>query len=180
MAEALDQAVETVEPESETSPPPPAEGEIVVPTPPATPVPAPAPPSNGIPEPERIPAPAGAEQHPPATLKNRYLIFPAMPLTNLDSPTATAYGVEDRREPGRKLFALVCTPGLPTRTQAMKELRNETVHGLLPLVDFGAVSWAPLNQSCMIVIFVAFDNIVQQGRPEQQLLVFKLPVDLPA
>lgn len=152
MAEALDQAVETVEPESETSPPPPAEDKVVAPATPETPAPTPAPPSNGIPEPARTPAPAGAAQHPPATLKNRYLIFPAMPLPNLDSPTATAYGVEDRREPGRKLFALVCTPGLPTRTQAMTEQRNHTVHGLLPLIDFGAVPWSPLNQSCMVLI----------------------------
>ena len=170
MAEALDQAVETVEPDSkaslsssggdksgapvaEAAPAPdvvPAPAPVAAPTP--APTPAPAPKTNGIPEPERTPAPAGADQHPPATLKNRYLIFPALPLANLDSPTATAYSVEDRREPGRQLFALVCTPGLPTRTKDMTELRNHTIHGLLPLIDFGPVPWSPLNQSCMIVI----------------------------
>jgi len=143
MAEALDQAVETAEPDHEVSPSPSAEG----------PVDVSARPPSGIPEPERQPAPADASQHPPETLKNRYLIFPAMPLPDLDSPTATAYGVEDQREPGRQLFALICTPGLPTRTQAIIELRNQTMRGLLPLIDFGPIPWAPLNQNCMAVIF---------------------------
>ncbi|MFC1673654.1 hypothetical protein ACFL12_05825, partial [Pseudomonadota bacterium] len=84
---------------------------------------------------------------------NRYLIFPAMPLTDLDSPTALAYGVEDRREPGRQLFALVCTPGLPVRTRTMNTLRSTPVSNVLPLVDYGPVIWGPLGQTCEIVIF---------------------------
>lgn len=109
--------------------------------------------STGIPIPERNTAPADAASHPAATLKNRFLIFPSMPLTDLDTPTASAYSVEDRREPGRHLYALICTPGLPTRTRTMVDLRNQTVRGLIPLVDYGPVHWSPLGQSCQVVIF---------------------------
>lgn len=76
-----------------------------------------------------------------------------MALTDLDAPTASAYAVEDRREPGRHLFALVCTPGLPTRTRTMADLRNQATHGSIPLVDYGPVFWSPLGQSCQVVIF---------------------------
>lgn len=122
----------------------------------APPPPEPAKPESAhgiIPMPEHTTPPADAQSHPAATLKNRFLIFPAMPLTDLDSPTATAYSVEDRREPGRQLFALICTPGLPTRTRAMADLRSLTIHGLMPLVDHGPVFWGPLGQSCLAVIY---------------------------
>ena len=160
MANALDEAVETAPPTSETTPPPVEEAAVVAT--PAPEKPAPAPIKNGpsgtttttgIPIPDRNTPPADAASYEPATLKNRYLVFPAMPLTDLDTPTASAYGVEDRREPGRHLYALVCTPGLPTRTRTMVDLRNQPVHGIVPLVDFGPVHWGPLEQSCQVVIF---------------------------
>lgn len=179
MANALDEAVETVEPKSDMPSSPAEEGTVVLPpqssaqssaqspaptpTPavtagPAAPKPAPAGVSKGfvstgIPIPDRNVAPADAASHPAATLKNRFLIFPSMPLTDLDTPTASAYSVEDRREPGRHLFALICTPGLPTRTRTMVDLRSQVVRGLIPLVDFGPIHWSPLGQSCQVVIF---------------------------
>lgn len=162
MANALDDAVETAEPNPTTAPSPAEEGVAVAPKAPPKAVPKAAAPtagdsehtaSTGIPIPERNSAPADAESHPAATLKNRFLIFPSMPLPDLDAPKASAYAVEDRREPGRHLYALICTPGLPTRTRAMGELRNQTVHGLIPLVDFGPLHWSPLGQSCQVVIF---------------------------
>ncbi len=174
MANALDEAVETAA-QQENPPSPPAEEQgAVAPqeapsaaVPPAQDAPKQEPPtqaapdtppasgtiSTGVPIPERNTAPADAASHPAATLKNRFLIFPSMALTDLDTPTASAYSVEDRREPGRHLYALICTPGLPTRTRIMNELRNQLVHALIPLIDFGPVHWAPLGQSCQAVIF---------------------------
>lgn len=166
MADALDEAVETVEspPDMPSSP---EQEAVSLASAPAPSEPAPPPQaapettgatngksaSTGIPIPERNTAPADAGNHPAATLKNRYLIFPSMPLVDLDTPTASAYAVEDRREPGRHLYALVCTPGLPTRARAMTELRNQILPGLLPLVDFGPVHWSPQGQTCQVVIF---------------------------
>ncbi len=105
-----------------------------------------------FPIPARPTPPTDAADHPPATLKGRYLIFPSLALPELDSPTATAYTVEDRREPNRQLFALICTPGLPARTQVMAKLRSETVSGLMPMIEYGPVHWSPLGQSCQSVI----------------------------
>lgn len=180
MANALEDAVETAPEVADTPPPNGEEAGVSVPksppassseSPAAAPSSAPAAKDNasasdageqspsafsantGIPIPTRNTAPADAENHPPSTLKNRYLIFPSMPLPDLDTPTASAYAVEDRREPGRQLYALICTPGLPTRTKMMAELRNSNVHGLIPLVDHGPVLWSPLGQSCLTVIF---------------------------
>lgn len=171
MANALDEAVETAEPKSDMPSSPAEEAAVVAPTPlppvadeavapdeAAAPKPAPNGAgkgfnSTGIPIPDRNTAPADAAGHPAATLKNRYLILPSMPLIDLDTPTASAYSVEDRREPGRHLFALICTPGLPTRTRTMVDLRSQAVNGLIPLVDYGPVYWPPLGQSCQVVVF---------------------------
>ena len=98
----------------------------------------------------------GIEQgafHGPVLLNDRYLIDPAAPLEDLDSPSAKAYMAEDRRDMGRPLFALICTPGLPVRVNAMAVLRGENFKGILPLVEWGALEWPPLGQSCMVVIF---------------------------
>ena len=89
----------------------------------------------------------------PAMLGKRIKILPGQPLPELDTPSAKAYVAEDQREPARPLYALICTPGLPVRTEVMRELKNVTVHGLIPLVEFGPVDWALLNQRCMAVIF---------------------------
>jgi len=138
MAEALEQAVETVEPDTTTQPLSTEEAGVLPP------------------EPEQTNAPAEAgnnDQHPPAALKGRYLIFPAMSLPELNSPTAPAFTVEDRKEPARNLFALVCSPVVPTATQTMFKIRNASISGLMPLIDFGSVFWSPSGQKCMVIIF---------------------------
>lgn len=100
-----------------------------------------------------------AESAPPspvydrALLLDRYQIDPNAPLGDLDTPSAKAYAVEDQGEMGRRLFALICTPNLPPRLGLMTTLRGSDIPGLLPLVDWGTVDWAPLGQSCMAVIY---------------------------
>ena len=200
MADALDQAVETVEEQMETPPPPAGEdglsapetsgpnaaspateqdvetaeptdaesapdvdGDTVVMSPPPEPEPTPKPepqaePSKknktGIPkadlgEPQ---TPLDPIQFPPVTLNNRYLISPSTALPELNSPSAHAYGVEDQREPGRHLFALICKPGLPIRTTLMAELKKQGVTGMLPMIDYGPVFWAPIDQMTIALI----------------------------
>lgn len=90
---------------------------------------------------------------PPVTLNNRYVISPSLPLPELNSPSAMAYSAEDRREPGRHLFALICKPGLPVRTRLMAELKDLSVIGMLPLIDFGPIKWQPIQQTTLAVVF---------------------------
>lgn len=86
-------------------------------------------------------------------LLDRYQIDIGRPLPDLSTPSASAYAVEDRRDLGRQLFALICTPGLPMRGKVAATLRGSRVHHLLPLVEWRPVDWPPLGQRCMAVIY---------------------------
>ena len=88
----------------------------------------------------------------PVLLHDRYLINPGTPLGDLDSPSAKAYLAEDRHDLGRKLFALICTPGLPPRTNVMAVLKGDDIPGLLPLVEWDTIDWPPLGERSMVVI----------------------------
>ncbi len=89
----------------------------------------------------------------PVIVKDRYAVDPSRPLSDLDSPSAKAFLCEDRRDIDRPLFALICNPGLPTRTNAMQTLKGGGIRGVISLVDFGVAMWTPIKQRTMIVIF---------------------------
>ncbi len=89
----------------------------------------------------------------PALLREHFLINPDSPLEEYDSPSAKAFVVEDRRDLGRALFALICTPGLPPRTDVMAVLKDDFIAGLMPLVEWGTLFWSPLGQICMAIVF---------------------------
>lgn len=89
----------------------------------------------------------------PSILMDRYLIDPNTRLNELDTPSASAFAVVDQAEASRQLFALICTPGLPPRIEAMRALRGSGMPSLLPLVEWGIVNWEPLGQSCMAVLY---------------------------
>ena len=110
-----------------------------------------APEAEAPPEAESLSLPPTAVG--PVLLRDRYLIDFNMPLTDMDTPSAKAYTVEDRRDLGRKLFGLVCTPGLPTRTDAMGALKDKALDGLMPLVEWDAIDCPLLGQRSMIVIY---------------------------
>lgn len=108
---------------------------------------------------EQLREEATTEAAPPAPvyghslLLGRYQINPNAPLSELDTPSAKAYAVRDQSEAARQLFALICTPGLPPRLELMTFLRGNEIPGLLPLVEWGVVDWAPLSQRCLAVIY---------------------------
>ncbi len=89
----------------------------------------------------------------PVTVGEHFLIDLNSPLPELDSPSATAYAAEDRRDLGRKLFALACTPGLPPRVEAMNTLRKSEISGLLQLTEWDIVDWPPQGRRCLVVLF---------------------------
>ncbi|MDA0676131.1 MAG: hypothetical protein O3A88_07245 [Proteobacteria bacterium] len=67
---------------------------------------------------------------PPAMLRDRFRIDPAQPLPDLDTPSAKASTVEDRRDPSRPLFALICNPGLPLRMVTLAVMRSANIKGV--------------------------------------------------
>ena len=89
----------------------------------------------------------------PVLLNDRYNIDPQRPLPDYDSPSAKSYAVEDRRDAGRQLFALVCTPGLPIRSKSMAVLRGTTIAGILALIEEGPIDWPLLGQGTMAIIY---------------------------
>ncbi len=86
-------------------------------------------------------------------LQGRYTIYPNKPLADLNTPTAHAFLAEDRRDPQRPLFALICRPNLPPRTSLMRALKGVQSPGLLQLVEWGPVYWPPASRQCMVVVY---------------------------
>ena len=89
----------------------------------------------------------------PVLLRERYLIDSSQPILELDTPTAKAFVVEDRRDLKRPLYGLVCTPGLPVRLSSIKFFKNFSVNNMLPLIDWGSLYWPALRQNTVVVIF---------------------------
>lgn len=87
------------------------------------------------------------------TLRDRFDIDPGKPLPDFDMPQAKAYDCVDRRGAGRQLFALLCRTDLPLRAGAMRALRGVKAQGLMMLVEFGVVDWAPANRRMMVVVY---------------------------
>ncbi len=86
-------------------------------------------------------------------MKDQYLIDADDPLHDLDTPSAKAFAVRDRNNQDARLFALICTPGLPTRIGLMRELRGDATPGILPLVEWDTVFWPPISQETMVVVY---------------------------
>lgn len=118
------------------------------------------PPPDAIPAPDietpgeaEIPAPPPQQGSGGVLINDRFFIDPSKPIPELDTPSSKAYAVEDRRDLGRALYALICTPGLPTRIDAMGELKEYGLDGLLTLVEWKTVDWPLLGQRTMVVIY---------------------------
>jgi hypothetical protein len=89
----------------------------------------------------------------PVLINDQFLVDVNAPINELDMPSAKAYTARDRRNQEIELFALICTPGLPTRMDVMRRLRDEHHVGLLQLVSWDVVFWPPINQETIIVIY---------------------------
>ncbi len=95
------------------------------------------------------PPPAG----PPGVLRDRYTIRSNQPLPELSSPNAEAFTAEDKRDPNRRLVALICKPELPPRVNVMRALKGVNVLGLQQMVEWGPMTWPPVGRQCMTVIY---------------------------
>ncbi|MCK5778050.1 MAG: hypothetical protein KAH11_04620 [Rhodospirillales bacterium] len=86
-------------------------------------------------------------------IRERFLVNGDKPLPDLDSPNAKAFMAEDRHDLSRNLFALVCTPGIPLRTKAMRQFKANPGPGLLELIEHESVFWPIIGQRTMIIIY---------------------------
>lgn len=94
-------------------------------------------------------APAG----PPGMLRDRYLIRSNQPLPDLSTPNAEAFVAEDKRDPKRLLFALICRPDLPPRVNVMRAIKGLLSPGMIQLVEWGPMNWPPSGRQCMTVVY---------------------------
>ncbi len=90
---------------------------------------------------------------PPGVLRDRYTIRSNQPLPELSTPSADAFVAEDKRDPSRALFGLICKPELPPRVNAMRALKGVSTPGLMQLVEWGPMNWPPAGRQCMTVVY---------------------------
>ncbi|MBC7951480.1 MAG: hypothetical protein H7Z12_06595 [Rhodospirillaceae bacterium] len=98
---------------------------------------------------QEVAAPAG----PPGVLRDRFTIRSNQPLPEFSTPNAEAYVAEDKRDPKRPLYALICRPDLPVRVNVMRALKGMLNPGLVQLVEWGAMTWPPAGRQCMTVVY---------------------------
>lgn len=95
-----------------------------------------------------IEAPTGGS----AVLRDRFVIDGNKPLAELDSPNARAFSVEDRRDLSRNLFALICTPGVPIRKNAIRHLKTSPGNGIVDVVEWDTIFWPMLERRTTAII----------------------------
>ncbi|MBT6089884.1 MAG: protein kinase family protein [Rhodospirillaceae bacterium] len=105
--------------------------------------------AQGATAPDPIPAPVGAF----ITVRDLYSIFYDRPVPSLDMPNALAFEVEDRKQPGRALYALISKPEMLARISVMRILKGNEVSNTLQMVDWGAADWPPADRKCIIIIY---------------------------
>ncbi|MBC8268792.1 MAG: hypothetical protein H8E36_08595 [Rhodospirillaceae bacterium] len=89
----------------------------------------------------------------PVLINDQFLVDVNTPISDLDMPSAKAYAVRDRRNQEIQLFALITTPGMPTRTDALQKLNNEKHLGLMTAVAWDTAYWPPINLHTTIIIY---------------------------
>ena len=96
-----------------------------------------------------LPSTAG----PPGVLRERFTVHANQPLPDLSTAMADAYVAEDKKEPGRKLFALVIRPGIPPRLSLMRGIKGLSHPGLMQLLEWGPMTWPSASRQCMTLIY---------------------------
>ncbi|MEM7651823.1 MAG: hypothetical protein AAF220_01445 [Pseudomonadota bacterium] len=86
-------------------------------------------------------------------IDGRYQIMPDSPVSELDSPTASAFSCRDTADPNHSVFALVCNSILPPRTDDLAAFRRVDRPNILTPHDWAVVDWpgAETRRFAMIV-----------------------------
>lgn len=77
----------------------------------------------------------------PVVLNNRVEILPGSPLPALNAPGGPAFLARGTRDRKAEFFAIVCTSGLPARTDMLTALRSVENQAMLRLIEWGVVDW---------------------------------------
>ncbi len=85
-------------------------------------------------------AESGADGPIVSVLDGRYRILLDDPLDAVTAHFARAYPVDDLKDPGRALFALICSPEIPPRVDVAEELRELVHPNLMNTVETGPVA----------------------------------------
>lgn len=85
-------------------------------------------------------------------LDGRYEILPDRPLPDLDSPPAAAYAARALDRPGDRLYALICDPTPPPRTDIMRSLLRIRHPALVSVIETGVVDWDPAERRAQAII----------------------------
>lgn len=88
-----------------------------------------------------------------AVMNDRYVIDGARPLPTLDTASAKAYAVVDRENQGDQLFGLVCSPGIPVRTEMLQRLKDQSIRGLMQVIEWDAIDWPPAGGKTMCIVY---------------------------
>ena len=89
----------------------------------------------------------------PVDVNNRYQVFPARPIPELDSPSARAYEALDRQDSQIRLMALVPLPGIPVRRSEIDEILGHQIPGILALIDTGVAEWPHFGRQALVLLF---------------------------
>lgn len=89
----------------------------------------------------------------PVLINDQFLIDVNAPISELDMPSAKAYAARDRRNQEIELYALVCTPGMPVRTDFIQKMKNERHVGMVQVITWEVAFWPPINQETIFVIY---------------------------
>lgn len=89
----------------------------------------------------------------PGVLRDRFVVRSNQPLPDLSTPNAEAFVAEDKRDPKRQLYALICRQDLPVRVNVMRALKGVLNAGMIQLVDWGPMNWPAAGRHCMAVIY---------------------------
>ncbi|EKV31375.1 hypothetical protein C882_3748 [Caenispirillum salinarum AK4] len=95
----------------------------------------------------------GAASADPVKLRDRFEIHPDKPLPDLDTPSAKAFEVQDRRGAGRALYALIGRADTLQRTTVMRALRGMQNPGMLQFIEGGTIDWPPEGRKVIASIY---------------------------
>ncbi|MBN2752292.1 MAG: protein kinase family protein [Rhodospirillaceae bacterium] len=84
-------------------------------------------------------------------VRDRFAVHLGRPLPELNSPSAMAYAVDDRRG-GRPAFALALSPDLPARLDVIQAMKGQQFSAILSVIDYDFVFWPPLQRQVVVVI----------------------------
>ena len=97
-----------------------------------------------------------AERPPPPRadfLGGQYLVRMNTPLPELNTAFAKAYAVQDEKDHARALYALVCDPKMPVRSNAVKALLGVAIPHMVSLLAAASTELSGINARRLVLVY---------------------------